>query len=263
MLVLSLASVFCYFMRQRYKDKWFRIFTENKRGTSGTAYNYYGERVTKDEAQGRFDVRKNHISRYFVVEVMLLLMCPLPWFEYYVEFPYVLSAKNNRTGVLENIVIKQFLSDFIMCFMFFRIFFGFRAIFNYSIYSDAYSRKVCKYYDFYPGFRFILKSNFISNPVTTIVTLFSLSVINLAFLLRVFELRFCQYPDTNNLIQSDGRYFFSIYTVIITMTTVGYGDNTPETDPGKFICCFTALWGAFMVSLLVLLVSKFFSLEKH
>ena len=46
------------------------------------------------------------------------------------------------------------------------------------------------------------------------------------------------------------------------MTTVGYGDLTPDTDPGKFICMFCALWGAFMVSILVLVVSQFFQLER-
>lgn len=54
-----------------------------------------------------------------------------------------------------------------------------------------------------------------------------------------------------------------MYTIIMTMTTVGYGDVTPHTTGGKYVCMFTALWGAFMVSLLVLMVSNFFELSRN
>ena len=47
------------------------------------------------------------------------------------------------------------------------------------------------------------------------------------------------------------------------MTTVGFGDFSPNTYPGKVIIMFTALWGAFMISLLVLTVSNVFDLKKH
>lgn len=47
------------------------------------------------------------------------------------------------------------------------------------------------------------------------------------------------------------------------MTTVGYGDLSPKTYPGKVIIMFTALWGAFMISLLVLTVSNVFGLSKN
>jgi len=46
------------------------------------------------------------------------------------------------------------------------------------------------------------------------------------------------------------------------MTTVGYGDFVPQTFPGKIVCMFTALFGAFMISLMVLIVSSAFELKK-
>jgi len=42
------------------------------------------------------------------------------------------------------------------------------------------------------------------------------------------------------------------------LTTVGYGDLSPNTYPGKIVIIFTALWGAFMISLLLLTVSNVF-----
>ena len=47
----------------------------------------------------------------------------------------------------------------------------------------------------------------------------------------------------------------------MTITTVGYGDIFPHTTPGKVICIITALWGAIMISLLVLTASSFFDLS--
>lgn len=77
-----------------------------------------------------------------------------------------------------------------MCIMFLRLYFVARAAFNYSIYSDAYSRNICKNHDFYPGFRFILKSRLINSPEWTVTTMFVCSVLVLAFILRVFEVRY-------------------------------------------------------------------------
>lgn len=47
------------------------------------------------------------------------------------------------------------------------------------------------------------------------------------------------------------------------MTTVGYGDFAPRTIIGRVIIMFTSLWGAFMISLLVVSVSSIFDLKKH
>lgn len=46
-------------------------------------------------------------------------------------------------------------------------------------------------------------------------------------------------------------YFTSIWCVIITMTTVGYGDVFAVSPFGRVISIINALWGAFIISLLV------------
>eukprot|EP00356_Strombidium_inclinatum_P004012 CAMPEP_0170496656 /NCGR_PEP_ID=MMETSP0208-20121228/22285_1 /TAXON_ID=197538 /ORGANISM="Strombidium inclinatum, Strain S3" /LENGTH=119 /DNA_ID=CAMNT_0010773257 /DNA_START=1316 /DNA_END=1675 /DNA_ORIENTATION=+ len=47
------------------------------------------------------------------------------------------------------------------------------------------------------------------------------------------------------------------------MTTVGYGDLHPNTKMGKLTMMVTCLWGAFMISLMVLSVSSMFDLKKN
>ena len=47
------------------------------------------------------------------------------------------------------------------------------------------------------------------------------------------------------------------------MTTVGYGDIKPNTIPAKLLSMITAVWGAVMISLIVLTVSSVFDLKKN
>ena len=53
-----------------------------------------------------------------------------------------------------------------------------------------------------------------------------------------------------------------MYLTTITLTTVGYGDVLPNTDGGNVICLITAVWGGFIASLLVLVVSNVFELTE-
>jgi voltage-gated potassium channel len=90
--------------------------------------------------------------------------------------------------------------------------------------------------------------------------IFGLSVYILASLIRIFEV-----PYYRNHIEYDIYAFDSIFNAIwlitMTVTTVGYGDIHPRTDPGKLICILAALWGAIMISLLVVTTTTIFDLE--
>jgi hypothetical protein len=56
-------------------------------------------------------------------------------------------------------------------------------------------------------------------------------------------------------------YFSSVWNVIITMTTVGYGDIAAISDYGRVISILNALWGAFIISLLVASIGRIFELN--
>ena len=52
----------------------------------------------------------------------------------------------------------------------------------------------------------------------------------------------------------------SFWYALVTMTTVGYGDMTPKTLPGKMLGCVAALSGVLMIALPVSVVASNFSL---
>ena len=52
------------------------------------------------------------------------------------------------------------------------------------------------------------------------------------------------------------------WTVIITLTSVGYGDYYPKSDCGRLIGIITAFWGVFFLSLFVVALTNTLELNE-
>ena len=72
-----------------------------------------------------------------------------------------------------------------------------------------------------------------------------------AYLLVVFESRLDEASGMNL-----SSYSNAMWCVIVTMTTVGYGDFFPRTHMGRLIGIMICMWGVLVVSLLVVTVSN-------
>lgn len=73
-------------------------------------------------------------------------------------------------------------------------------------------------------------------------------------------MRISESPLNTVLGDSNGMDFFEfencMWCVIITMTTVGYGDFYPRTFIGRLCDIFTAIWGIFIVSMMVVVLTN-------
>lgn len=49
--------------------------------------------------------------------------------------------------------------------------------------------------------------------------------------------------------------------MVITMTTVGYGDIYPSTVFGRSLVMLAAFWGTFLISLMIMSVSLIFEIK--
>ena len=70
----------------------------------------------------------------------------------------------------------------------------------------------------------------------------------LGFALRIFEI---------GLKESNFEYAWnSFWVVILTMTTIGYGDIYPKTHLGRITCIVACIWGVFILSLFVVALTN-------
>lgn len=53
-----------------------------------------------------------------------------------------------------------------------------------------------------------------------------------------------------------------MWVVILTMTTVGYGDYFPRTTPGRIVAFLVCVWGVYIVSLTVVALNNILTPSK-
>jgi voltage-gated potassium channel Kch len=89
------------------------------------------------------------------------------------------------------------------------------------------------------------------------------SVFFFAFIIKIAEGPF-------DMPASDGEspslpafnsFINTVWFAIVTMTTVGYGDYFPKSIFGRILAVFTAIWGSFVVSVVVVVLTNTFAMN--
>lgn len=218
-----------------------------------------GSRVKAEELLDFEDTNINKFlkllnSSEFYFELSILLIHNIPNVEYEFTF-YIIDMLNTKS--IEIPVIYR-LSDFIFAFMFMRVYFLIRTFFTFTIYADLHSKKVCAKYGVEADTAFYVKALFNKRPGLITFLVATTSILFLSYLLRIFERVY--YNSCGQIVFDD--YFTSIWCVIITMTTVGYGDVYAVSPFGRIISLANAFWGSFLISMLVGLIANVFTLNE-
>ena len=108
-----------------------------------------------------------------------------------------------------------------------------------------------------PSIWLSFKINLLKRMELTIFVMFMTSIAVFSCLILLFDVESFLRKAND---RSSTPFFLAIYQVIITLTSVGYGDFAPKTWIGRTVIMFCALWGAVMISFIVLVVSKIFRL---
>lgn len=97
---------------------------------------------------------------------------------------------------------------------------------------------------------FAVRGNFKQNPNSTLMSIILINGVICAYMLRIFE---------RPLSEASGQNFNDIDTamwnIIVTMTTVGYGDTFAKSNFGRFLGIGICLWGVLLTSLFVVTIS--------
>ena len=89
------------------------------------------------------------------------------------------------------------------------------------------------------------------------------TIVVFAHVIKIAELPYFRLEPDDNFKNVMEDYFSSVWLTVITMTSVGYGDIPPATTIGRVLCIVLAIWGSFLVSLLVVQLKSVFNLPQN
>mmetsp|Transcript_17377 Transcript_17377/g.12417 ORF Transcript_17377/g.12417 Transcript_17377/m.12417 type:complete len:197 (+) Transcript_17377:245-835(+) len=135
-----------------------------------------------DAVQQRDD-KRFFISFKYLLEMLILCLHPIP----YLDFVFSIRCVDITSANSTYIHVPYTLGQILLACMFARLYFCFRAIFNYSMFTDLYAKRLCESYGFTANVRFAMKCFLIKHPVTTVTVVLVSSVVVLAYILRIFE----------------------------------------------------------------------------
>lgn len=98
---------------------------------------------------------KPYCSYNLIMDLIILLVQPIPYVDFKITFYEYLYMENNHFH--HKIPGDYLLSDFILLFMFLRVYLVVRNIFNHSQFSDPYAKLHCERYGFTANNRFVYK----------------------------------------------------------------------------------------------------------
>lgn len=159
-----------------------------------------------------------------------------------------------------------------------KIFHLFEIIKYFSLYQSFDSMSICNKYNVKSDVLFSFKAYLQSRPSLFLSIFFVFFMLFTSFSLRTFEIGVFINDDfltSNNLSLSSFKDLSltskvkgkgtvgldhlanSLWFIIQTITTVGYGDAYPRTHFGRSVTAFTCIIGIFLLSLLTLSLSKY------
>ena len=119
--------------------------------------------------------------------------------------------------------------------------------------TDPKAQRCCSIFGVEANFLFGLKALMKEDPISVVIYSFLFSLLQLSTSLQIFE---------REVDENFKNITTAMWNVIITLTTVGYGDYYPKTNFGRLIGVITAFWGVFFVSLFVVALTNTLELEE-
>lgn len=195
---------------------------------------------------------------YLLMEWAILLVQPYPFFigvtvgthnsyeDYSIEYPLndLLAILSLARHPLQNCTHPHSLHEQPMWFC------------PYS------ANRLCKMYGCRADFSYSLKCLFKEHPLKLICICYSLSACLLAYLVYLAERQILVQKSAGmGNINACTNYPNALWLILITTTTVGYGDYYPQTPLGRIIILFVAIWGTLIVSIMLVVVTNTLSME--
>lgn len=134
-----------------------------------------------------------------------------------------------------------------------RVYLVYSAIVSATVYLSTRGSRICRIYGTKCNVYFGFKCLFNNRPLYFLLVIFVTMLFVFGEMVRLSE--------DNVPSSSLGIFSNSLWCVMITMGTVGYGDYYPHTFLGRVILFFASITGIIIASLLILTLSTYLSME--
>jgi hypothetical protein len=180
-------------------------------------------------------------------DIVVLVSNPFPYFELPVHIPQRTPTGHNW----ETKYVCYSTSELLYIVMFLRVWLMVKACFNYAVFQNGIAKLYCRKMHVSANRRFTFKSLMKRYPMKTLSCIIVVSFLWISLCLRVIERPYVRvsYYDFEALTTS-------MWCVIVSLSTIGYGDVVPATSLGQMLISFTIVYGALLFSLCVVVLSK-------
>lgn len=158
-----------------------------------------------------------------------------------------------------NKYITRSINSILCVFVLLRFYFVMRFIIYLTKFMEPKINNICKKHFFETNLFFSIKALIVSNPGLIYSCLGFFTIFSFTFSIRVFERGLAPYVP----LQNYDNFFNALWYVLITMTTVGYGDFTVKTNEARTIAMLGCICGGFLISLLLLTLTNFLNLSPN
>jgi len=208
----------------------------------------YLQELTYLKARNLISKKENLISSgaiwFILLETFVLLLQP---------YPFLHSIKINVYDSVEGVHYYYYVNDIFAILLMARVFLLCRILLNNSRYRSPRARRLSTMYGADNDYLFACKCLMKASPFLTVLVLFGASIFIFGYMLRI-----CERPLNRNptVVMDFSTYWNSMWCVILTMTTVGYGDFYAKTHFGRIVSFLCCIWGVFVVSLMVVTLNN-------
>lgn len=163
-------------------------------------------------------------------------------------FPYPLVNSSFEGEMLAGTYVYSW-DAVLLVFALSRSYLFLRVFGHYSHWISRKTRVMSRHLGLDIGISFALRGEFKQRPLVTITTLTLFTVLLLSIPLHIFERTYSGLWQCAVSLQLLSN---AMWSMIITMTTVGYGDTYPSTHLGRVVATASCLFGTLLTSLMVL-----------
>ena len=150
----------------------------------------------------------------------------------------------NQQMLYKQVKICYYLEELFYFLMFFRLFYLVSAFLSYGRFQTTAAKRICAQYYVESSSYYALKCYAKLYPLRILVFMFLIpGIVIFGIGVRIFErplhIPFQDFEYLGN----------SMWNIVVTMTTVGYGDTIVTSNLARIVICLSIFWGGIILSL--------------